>query len=363
MKTSKRTLVTAISISIAIAIAICSAILSCASTDKSASAGVSSNCQNEMCTALHKSLSSKNGFPNLYSSNFYSDSDWENAEEFVNNCECWIESIYSDFSLKYLDRQRKYYNIKHLVDNLQKPLKERQAKKESVNAINTLIENNNEEISFVLDKCNEYRSKYGEIHKTCGHIQDSIKNIQKLTQDSIQNSMNFTQDSMTYQQAKPEIMALLKANKLEECFGKCKQLGSQFKSDKFKNNEEYANLCGEQLNAKIKKLPLKQINSVGLAKIYYQGTDYREIYGRVIQNDGKMVLVSAQQPYGQTIMVQISGHLIGNCSLIPINSDYHFRGFAKPLGNKTYTSLMGLQTVGNYQLLWCESFAEKNFGE
>jgi len=312
MKTSKRTLVTAISI------AICSTILSCASTDKSASAGVSSNCQNERCLELGGSLIRKTeGLSNLNS-----DSDWETAAEYVNNCECWVKT--NHFSNNF---------NKRLFDGLQIPLREWQAKKESANEINQLIENSNGDISIVLNKCNEYQSKYVEIHKNCKHIQDSI-----------QNAMNFTQDSMTYQQAKPEIEALLKANKLEECFDKCRQLGGQFKTDKFKNNEELISLCGDQLVGKIKKLPVKQIKTVEFAEIYYQDTKTEHIAAKMFHNYGNIVLAETIG-YNKNVTIQISGSI--GCDFK--NSDY-IVGYAKYIGMKSLT-IYG--SVPHYELLWC----------
>ena len=175
-----------------------------------------------------------------------------------------------------------------------------------------------------------------------------------------------------------EITALLKVNKLEECLDKCEQTGFNFdahfsntqKSSDLKfsgvhkfrepelftqnlnddNKEKITNLCGKQFVDKIKKLPQKNINSSSLAKIYFGG--YEEVFGYIIQNDGKMILIS-DISFGTIMMVQHTGH-IGNCRLSP-NHQIPWRGNVKYLGEKTYIAVSGArQSVPNYQLLWCD---------
>jgi len=165
------------------------------------------------------------------------------------------------------------------------------------------------------------------------------------------------------------ITALLKANKLGECFKMC-DLYSSFGNEPlnataraisiFETTDSllkiHSNLCEKQLVAKIRKLPKNKVTPA-LANIYYNcENDDKcvEIIGKVIQNDGKMILVSTI-PYNEIVMVQISGY-IGDCApmLKRNNMAVGFDGFAKYLGDVTYTTVgKARQTVENYQLLWC----------
>jgi|GEM_PF-6321176 len=169
-----------------------------------------------------------------------------------------------------------------------------------------------------------------------------------------------------------KITELLKANKLEECIKECgmeisqdgfemtglenvilnlgrprTQLG-KFGEDSLK--EKYYDLCEKQLVDKIRKLPRNKINTPALAGIYYD--KYYRLYAKIFQNDGKMILGTGA--LGNTVMIQLSKPIIGNCMLTH-NEYIPFTGYVKPLGNKTYSSLLGKQTVPNYQLLFCES--------
>jgi hypothetical protein len=114
---------------------------------------------------------------------------------------------------------------------------------------------------------------------------------------------------------------------------------------------KYYDLCKKQLVDKVRKLPKNKINTPRLASVYYD--QYYQIVGDVIQNDGKMILVTAT-PLHNTVMVQISGPIIGKCALTP-NKYIPFNGCVKYLGEKTYPTLLGKQTVPNYQLLFCGS--------
>jgi hypothetical protein len=216
-------------------------------------------------------------------------------------------------------------------DSIIKEIKKREeATLDSIESeIHALIKNG-AKTALILDKCNQYNSTYSQKSlKECRVIQDSIEYKQKIT----------------------KITALLKANKLEESFEECEQ---------FSSNEDLdiADLCENQLIAKIKKAPKNKIKSVELAKIYYGCDDSNDddncikVMGWIFQNDGKMVLMEDLN-WGNTIMVQHTGH-IGNCFLQPTRK-IPFAGYGKYLGQKTYTTQFGVrQTVPNYQLLWCE---------
>jgi hypothetical protein len=98
---------------------------------------------------------------------------------------------------------------------------------------------------------------------------------------------------------------------------------------------------------KVRKLPLNKINSEGLATIYFSQAGYHEVRGTVIQNDGKMALLSSLG-FNEIFMLQHSG----KCTTL--RQGRLFSGYAKSLGNKTYTTVAGArQSVPNYQLLYC----------
>ncbi|MDR3000064.1 MAG: hypothetical protein LBU89_02270 [Fibromonadaceae bacterium] len=234
--------------------------------------------------------------------------------------------------------------VKRIISSVQVQV---HANKESINEINALIKKNNIEANVILDKCSEHQKLFAENLQLCLHFQDSIKHQPKID----------------------EIKSLLKANKMKESLEECNEglYGECLKECKERwgagavercvdqcnvhRNEKIIDLCEKQLVAKIKKLPKNKINSIELAKIYY-GDDYDEIVGYVIQNDGKMILVSTI-PFDQTVMIQISGH-VGSCNLGK-NTHVPFRYNAKSLGQRTYTTVIGArQSVPNYQLLWCE---------
>jgi len=162
-----------------------------------------------------------------------------------------------------------------------------------------------------------------------------------------------------------KITELLKANKLEESIEECgitqptpsiserPTVGMpkiEFSDDSLK--KKYYDLCEKQLFDKVRKLPKNKINSPELASIYYDKYSY--IQGKVFQNDGKMILITESGYGGGTAMVQISNPIIGSCMLTESQNKYiPFSGYVKYLGTKTYNSLLGKQTVPNYQLLWC----------
>ncbi|MDR0516453.1 MAG: hypothetical protein LBH25_05340 [Fibromonadaceae bacterium] len=229
------------------------------------------------------------------------------------------------YSLKmYLQERAKQDSIERETEKREKA-KQESIKRVATEEIFALIKNN-AEISLILGKCNEYSLKSTPLQE-CKDIQDSIK-ITKIT-------------------------ALLKANKLEESLGECKQA-------KLNPNEKITDLCKNQLVAKIKKLPKNKINSIELAKIYYDcdsedgnEDNCKAIAGYVFQNNGKMLLIE-DIGLGHTVMIQHTGH-IGRCQLEPNSMRIPFLGYAKYLGRKTYTSLLGNQSVPNYQLLFCES--------
>jgi hypothetical protein len=192
----------------------------------------------------------------------------------------------------------------------------------SVNEIRTLIKEGTE-ANLILGKCDEHKKTFRQWYyiPECKSIQDSISRQQDIT----------------------EITALLKANKLEKCLDKCKE--TDFASD-----EKITDLCKNQLAGKIKKLPKKSITSVALAEIYF--TDSEKVVGFVIQNDGKMLLVE-EIAFKTIMMIQHTGH-IGECMLRP-SRQIPFGGNVKYLGEKTYTTVLGVrQSVPNYQLLWCD---------
>jgi len=232
-------------------------------------------------------------------------------------------------------------NKQILIDNLQKELEK--AKQDSIkivsrDEINILAANGGIETNLILDKCNEHLRTFREQLHICKHIQDSIR----------------------YQENVVEITALLKANELEECVGKCESLGFGDVVYDENFNKKITDLCEKQLVNKVKKLPLKKINS-NLANVYFSPLDYEFPFstpnkndnvtfsGTVIQNDGKMVLLSVA---GTVIMLQ---HL-GQC---PLRIGLTYSGYGKYLGEKIYTTVGGAkQMVPNVQLLWCDTLIE-----
>ncbi len=205
------------------------------------------------------------------------------------------------------------------------------AKQKSTDEIYALIENGGE-VSLILDKCTQHRKTYRFLQK-CSDIEDSVQ----------------------YQQRISEITALLKSNnseKLKECIDKCETLNYTLSKVKAADPSMVANLCEKQLTSKIKKLPKKSIISSELAKRYFD--NHEQIVAWIIQNDGKMVLAE-NISLGTIMMIQYTGHL-GECMLRPTRQ-IPFMGNVKYLGEKTYTTVMGVrQSVPNYQLLWCDSF-------
>ena len=265
------------------------------------------------------------------------------CSNFYKKCECWINTtqrgidreLVKSFREKLLENEpsvkdniaqlRKQETQKRAQEESEKRAQEESEKRalamrdSSANEIRTLIKEGTE-ANLILGKCEEHGKTFRHHIPECQPIQDSISREQDIT----------------------EITALLKANKLEKCLDKCKE--TDFASD-----EKITDLCKNQLVGKIRKLPKKSITSAALAKIYF--TDYENIVGFVIQNDGKMLLVE-QIAFKTIMMVQHTGH-IGECMLRP-NRQIPFGGYVKYLGEKTYTTVLGVrQSVPNYQLLWC----------
>jgi len=156
--------------------------------------------------------------------------------------------------------------------------------------------------------------------------------------------------------AAEQIQNAIKANKLGEAVDICnsnilnyyaKVNGVVVEIGPFKSIEdEILEICYKDLVSKIRKLPLNKISSNGEADIYFSQAGYTEVRGTVIQNDGKMALLSTLG-LNEIFMLQHSG----KCTL---SQRQIFSGYAKPLGNKTYTTVTGArQSVPNYQLLWC----------
>jgi len=311
-------------------------------------------------------------------------STFHRCSNFVENCECWTKRGGSQGNNE--SRAYTFQTIKNEVlrfglilkeeamqDSIKKAKLLEQAKQDSIkkakqdssaNEIYALI-SGGAEINLILNKCAEHQNKFLNLRE-CRAIQDSIK----------------------YQQDITEITALLKADKLEEVFDKCKQF--EFGPDKkcydecmqpkfgtndygeriIKNSskekclnecgpvdEKITNLCEKQLIAKVKKTPKNKITSSGLANIYYdcdKDENCTEVMGYIISNDGNAILVSTL-PFKQTAMIQISGYIVNKqkCMLRP-NWQLLFSGHAKYLGEKTYTTVLGARnSVPNYQLLWC----------
>jgi len=237
-------------------------------------------------------------------------------------------------------------NKQELIVKLQKELEKalEKVKQDSMkivsgNEINTLFTNGGIETNLILDKCNEHLRAFKEQLHICKQIQDSIR----------------------YQEYIDEIIALLKANELEECVDKCESLHYHSKVVYNENfDKKITDLCEKQLVAKVKKLPLKKINS-NLAAVYFSPLDYEfplstpnkndnvVFSGTVIQNDGKMVLLSVE---GTVIMLQHSGQCTMRIGLT-------YSGYGKYLGEKIYTTVRGAkQMIPNVQLLWCNTLTE-----
>jgi hypothetical protein len=192
------------------------------------------------------------------------------------------------------------------------------------------------ETALILDKCKEY-------------------NIASASWNSLQ-TCKAIQNSIEYQQNITEVTALLKANELEECIHVCNELEKLGYSD----DEKFLNLCRKQLVDKVRKIPLKKLNS-NLASVYfyneYAGDEaafpagipkknaYLEFGGIVIQNTGKTALLSTS-PYD--FIVKHSGQ----CTFV---EKMWFQGYGKYLGMETYTTVLGVRrTLPAVQLLWCE---------
>ena len=183
------------------------------------------------------------------------------------------------------------------------------------------------------------------------------------------------QDDDEQQEQTNKIAELLKAGKFQECIDECRQTGFYFDDNarySFKPptpKPEIDDLCGKQLAGKIKKLPLKKINSKSLAEAYFYPYDsfflYEEvpknsnifIQGEILQNDGRTALLSSS---GQYFIMKHSGQ----CEFTKVypGKYLYFSGFGKYLGKTTHTPVLGAkQTVPAVQLLWCVQLAKTVF--
>ena len=195
-------------------------------------------------------------------------------------------------------------------------------------------------------------------------------------------SASLDKDSL-HQQKIDEITSLLKANKLKECMAKCvdatntlkpdasgrfnfDKLGDSAREPQKKDSaeiyfdEKISDLCKNQLAAKIKKLPLKEIDSPNLAKIYFEPYNmytalvYSEvpknsnvyIDGRVVRHINKSTLLLSSHYGGDIFIVKHSGQREFN-----VGKEFSF--FGKYIGKETYTTLLGeRETVPVVQLVW-----------
>jgi len=288
----------------------------------------------------------------------------------VKKCECWLREQESEDdwvgnigireALEQAKKQAKKNAIK-AEEERRKQATQDSLRKSITEEIFALIEDN-AEINLILDKCDTYNRRFTPLLQECKNIQDSIKiaeitallKANKLEEglDKCNERKSAIEENNCLKQCKQLVFSVsggerrLKASSSEEeCFEKC---GISF-------NEKIADLCEKQLVDKVKKLPKNKISTIPLANVYYEcdnKDNCQKIVGWIIQNDGQMVLVE-DISFGHIFMLQHKGH-IGNCMLRPTRQ-IPFGGYAKYLGEKIYTTVLGVkQSVPNYQLLWCD---------
>jgi len=324
---------------------------------------------------------------NTCSSYVRNEQEFNRCSDFVKNCKCWttggdsqrdnefrayrfqeIKNALIKYSqekeakIKEQAREDSIGKVRLLEQAKQDSIKreterQKQATRDSIQQEDTkeilALIGNKTETSLILDKCNKYSSKYSKSLQECNAIRDSMK-YDKITAllkaNKLEESLDECQqieygsDKRCFEECMQSVIGggVIKQATKEECLSKCGQ------------NEKLVDLCKKQLTAKIKKLPKNKINSAALAYVYYDceiEDKCPKIMGYVFQNDGKMMLIQ-DLVWNSIVMVQHTGH-IGECQLRP-NREIPFAGYGKYLGEKVYTTVLGVrQSVPNYQLLWC----------
>jgi len=242
------------------------------------------------------------------------------GEEFIKKCEnCPLADWKGMYRIKGT-----YNSIKSCIEDLKQDsinkINIANAREKSASEINALIENGNAETNLVLDKCNEHEKTFKGELQICSQLRASIKQLKDSTDLAA-------------------IATLLKANELEKCISVCNSIkvGTSFE-------ENFNNLCKKQLVEKVRKLPKNKINTIALAKLYYEG--YEEIAAKIFHISSSGDIAAAETiGYNRNISVQISGSI--GCDFK--NSEY-IVGYAKYLGMQSKTVL---GTIPHYQLLWC----------
>jgi len=222
------------------------------------------------------------------------------------------------------------------------------------NKIDSIIENiieNKIDINSILEKCKKLSKAYVAMDKINDPValEAAVGVCQKAELKSMKEKIK---DSLTYDQKIDEIENLLKSNYLEECNEKCKEIVSRYSSDK-----KFVNLCRKQLVDKVRKIPMKKLNS-NLASVYFYNEEatgtfpldtpkknaYVDFGGMVIQNTGKMALLSLDQ----------FDFIVKHSSQCQFVRNMWFNGYGKYLGMETYTTVLGVRrSVPAVQLLWC----------
>jgi len=289
---------------------------------------ISMKCQDKYCKELYDSLfrtvrpymglSSNHGID--FSEDLFlriSASDKEKFANYADNCECWISSPKANVDGLLARR---------LFTRYQEELQKKQAEEKSINEIKALIEGGSIETSIIMDKCDKHQKAFKGTVQAC----DSIK---------------YQQGFMLYQQVMPKLTALLKENKLEQLIEECKSNASKLSRVMLEDSlvKKYNDLCSNQLVSKVRKLPKNKINTIALAKIYYDG--YQDIQAKIFHVFGE-IAVAETIGYNKNISVQLSGSIGCNFQ----HSEY-IVGYGKYLGMQSKT-IMG--TLPHYQLLWCD---------
>jgi hypothetical protein len=324
-------------------------------------------------------------------------------------CECWANTKREDDSVEAFEHRDNVKLFKHAKEFFLNGIEERQKQEEqkrkqkleqeeqlrkqeeqkraqeeserlafamrdsSANEIHALIKEGTE-ANLILGKCDEHRNTFRHHIPECKSIQDSISRQQDIT----------------------EITALLKANEFEKSIDKCREVGFSFNelyaSYSFNKNEfsrrftnsadpeqdradslkkqlyqqKINDLCGKQLVGKIKKLPLKKINSKNLAEAYFYPYNSSFLFNEVPKNSNILIQGQILQNDGRTALMSYSNNNFivkhsGQCKFTEVAPGVYlfFQGFGKYTGKTTYTTVFGeKRTVPAVQLLWCDNSAE-----